>query len=53
MSHWVSVDRGIDFFFKSYEPVLSNLLKVLITYKTKDFIKVILRDITGVSKFGA
>ena len=38
------------FFFKSYEPVLSNML---ITYKTKDFIKVILRDITGVSKFGA
>ena len=37
------------YFFKSYEPVLSNML----IYKTKDFIKVILRDITGVSKFGA
>ena len=37
------------FFSNSYELVLSNML----IYKTKDFIKVILRDITGVSKFGA
>ena len=46
------------FFFKSYEPVLSNMLitknlEYLQSYKTKDFIKVILRDITGVSMFGA